>query len=230
MPVFSPDIMSNEDLEAVAEWVASLEGGHAHMAATGAGDQLTMHHWMALSALDVGETIEAGHHISHITELTEGQHKARMEEALDLIGTGETHEVAHIVEQMLAGTEAVGFDEVTMHLRMALSSARVEEFEGSAHHMEHYVAVAVPVAAEQGQEIVDSLSRGDTSEAEHEVPSSLTVMHLMTDTMPTPMQMLKRMITMLMPKRMMAINRISVLIEAQFITEVSRSEETLNSR
>ena len=51
MPVFPEDKISNEDLQELAEFIAAMDGGHAQARAGTSGDDLLMHHWMALSAI-----------------------------------------------------------------------------------------------------------------------------------------------------------------------------------
>ena len=173
MPIFPPDKISNEELEAIAEFIGGLSGGHAHVMVPGSGNELTLHHWMALFAIEAGDDSEAIHHVRHLMDLTEGQHRARMQDTLLFIEAGETHEAAHVVESMLAGIDQTGIDEATMHLTLGLSSARVDEAEIAAHHIEHFLEVATGDEHEMGEEIFDLLVAGDFLEAEHRLEQLL---------------------------------------------------------
>ena len=167
MPIFPPDRISNEELDAIAEFIDGLEGGHAHGRPPGSGDELTLHHWMALFALEAEDGSEATHHVRHIMELTEGQHLARMKDTISLIETGEIHEAGHVIETMLAGLEGADIDEATMHLKLALSSARVDEAVIAAHHVEHFLDTVTDHEHESGKEILDTLAAGELLEAVH---------------------------------------------------------------
>ena len=173
MPIFPPDKISNEELEAIAEFIGGLSGGHAHVMVPGSGNELTLHHWMALFAIEAGDDSEAIHHVRHLMDLTEGQHRARMQDTLLFIEAGETHEAAHVVESMLAGIDQTGIDEATMHLTLGLSSARVDEAEIAAHHIEHFLEVATGDEHEMGEEIFDLLVAEDFLEAEHRLEQLL---------------------------------------------------------
>jgi mono/diheme cytochrome c family protein len=74
MPVFPPDKISNKEL---AEFIAGMDGGLARAGMP--GDDLLMHHWMALSAIETNDDNEASHHVAHILEGAEGQHLRLME-------------------------------------------------------------------------------------------------------------------------------------------------------
>lgn len=64
MPVFPPDKISNKELQELAEFIAGMDGGLAHAGMS--GDDLLMHHWMALSAIETNGNNEASHHVAHI--------------------------------------------------------------------------------------------------------------------------------------------------------------------
>lgn len=173
MPVFPPDKVSDEELEAIVEFIEGLEGGHGHVRAGGSGEELVLHHWMALFSMEAGDNDEAMHHVGHILELAEGEHEARMQEAQSLLEAGDMHEAAHTVEEMLAGMEIGGLDETTMHLRLALSSARVEDTKNAIHQMEHYTEKVSGPRMERGEEILSMIHGDMMHEAEHEMEELL---------------------------------------------------------
>lgn len=139
MPVFPPDKISKEELEEIAEYVASLGGGHGHAQTMNVGDAVAQHHWMALFALEQEDQQEATHHLNHLMELVSGDHAARMQEALKETEAGRYHDGAHVVEEMLAGIDPLELTQRDMHLRLAISAARVEEAPEAIHQMEHYL-------------------------------------------------------------------------------------------
>ena len=80
-----------------------------------------------------------------------------------------------MIEDMLAGTASPGLDEREVHLRLAITSIKVDEPGDAAHHLEHYLELAEDDSKEAGigAGIMDLLSAGDLSEAEHRI-SELT--------------------------------------------------------
>ena len=175
MPVFPPDRVSNQELAQIAEYVTGLSGPHGHMAPVNLADSISQHHWMALFALKDDAQEEAVHHINHIITLVEGGHLARMRESLQIIEAGNIHDAAHIIEDMLAGTASPELDEMKVHLRLAITSIKVEDPGDAAHHLEHYLDLVEGDSkeAEIGSEIMDLLEAGDLQEAEHHI-SGLT--------------------------------------------------------
>ncbi|MCH8090239.1 MAG: cytochrome c, partial [Chloroflexi bacterium] len=104
MPLFSPDEISNEELEQIAEFIASLPAGHMHVREVDVGREVALHHWMALISLEEDEIIEAIHHVEHIIGLVQGIHLARMQEILQQLQEGDVHDGVHGIQDMLAGT------------------------------------------------------------------------------------------------------------------------------
>ena len=96
-----------------------------------------------------------------------------MTDALEMIESGEVHEAGHIIETMLAGIEQNTLDEPIMHLKLALSSVRVEEPATAAHHLEHYLGLDAGQKNEAGEEILDSLLGDKLLEAEHGIEQLL---------------------------------------------------------
>jgi hypothetical protein len=82
MPPFPPGEISNEELEQIAEFIASLPSEHPHMRLVDVGRDIALHHWMALISLEEGEIAEGVHHLESIIELVQGAHLARMQEIL----------------------------------------------------------------------------------------------------------------------------------------------------
>lgn len=171
MPVFSPDKVTNDDLEEIAGYIGSLGGGHLHQTPAAAADALAQHHWMALFALKDESGAEAAHHIDHINQLVLGDHLARMQESLRLIEEGALHDAAHLIEGMIAGTAVPDVTEPAMHIRLALSSTAVEEPEDARHHLEHFLSLVQPNSreAETAAAAIALLEAGELTEAGHAI-------------------------------------------------------------
>jgi hypothetical protein len=167
MPVFPLDKISNEEMQAITEYIDGLsaDGEHVHAQASVGPDELSLHHWMALFPIEADDPKEGSHHLGHIVDLTEGEHLAQMQKAIALLEEGEVHEGAHIVEGMLAGLEEVALDDSRMHLTLALSSARVREHDSSLHHLEHFLDSASGGRHEAAEEIVSMLQTGAVHDA-----------------------------------------------------------------
>ena len=177
MPAFSEQQISDRELEAIAQFIAGLEGeGHLHAEVPPA--ELTaaveMHHWMALEALKAETPEDAIHHVGHIIELLEeGEHRHQMEAILGSLRAGETHGPEHQIEEMVAGTVVPGLTLTQLHLRQALVALAVEDVADALHHVLHFQDSASPEELDLGVEILDLLERGDLHDAEHEIQELL---------------------------------------------------------
>ena len=102
MPAFSEGQLSDEGLESIAHYLASLEGeDHAHPEPAELKVAVEMHLWMALEALKAGDREDATYHVRHINEpLEDGEHQHHMQAILDSLGTGDTHDSEHEIEGM----------------------------------------------------------------------------------------------------------------------------------
>ena len=167
MPVFSPDKITSEELDQIAQFIASLSEGHGHTTPADIGENLVNHHWMALLSLEEGDVPETIHHVNHIIELVKGEHLARMQAILQQLEAGDIHESTHGIEDMLAGTADPALSVDRMHLQMALSSLRVDGIEGAMHHVSHFLQTATDEEAQQAQGILDAVHQLQFQEAEH---------------------------------------------------------------
>ena len=167
MPPFSTEEISNEELDSIVAYVLSFEGGHGH---GGEGvdvvQELAMHHWMAIFALEDGNTVEARHHVEHILEAVEGLHANRMQEALQALDADDIKGAQHAVEDMLAGVAEPELTATDMHLRMAVSAMRVDAPEFAIDHLEHIHATAPAELQEQIAAAITLLQADDLHEAE----------------------------------------------------------------
>lgn len=165
MPVFPPDKVSNEEMDALSVFIGGLGGEHKHVRDASSPDEMALHHWMALFSIEAGDPVEGAHHLGHIVDLTEGEHLAQMKKAIALLEEGDTDEGARIVERMLAGLEEVGLDVSEIHLTLALSSARVEETGLSIQHVQHFLDLSTGQRKETAEEILALLRSGDVQDA-----------------------------------------------------------------
>ena len=165
MPVFPPDKISNEELDEIAMYIGGLGEGHAHMSGAVSPGEVVLHHWMALSSIEADNVTEAVHHLGHIIELTEGQHRAQMEKTITLLNEGSVEEGTRIVEAMLAGLEHVDMDESSIHLTLALSSAVVEQVDVAERHVEHFLETATGEDQEAAEHILSLLQDGEIHDA-----------------------------------------------------------------
>lgn len=173
MSVFPPDKISNEEIAAIAEFIEGLDAGHGHARTGLSANELVMHHRMALLAAEDDELQEAIHHVNHLIDLTEGEHKVRMKEALTALESGEVHDGLHVLENMIAGIDVAGLDEESMQLTLALSSVRLEDADSASHHMGHYTALAMGDHLEKGQHIATLIQDSLFAEAVGELVALL---------------------------------------------------------
>lgn len=177
MPVFPPDKVSAAQLDDLVAYITGLGEGHAHQREGGdIGAEMQMHHWMALFAIEDGGIDEGRHHIQHIIELTEGEHRARMQTVLTELDAGQDHEAAHTIEEMLAGVLENGASGGTMHLKLALSSVRIDDADGAFHHMEHFIEAVGTTEREAGEAVMTLIQADDHMQAEHDLVELLEAM------------------------------------------------------
>ncbi|MDA1216405.1 MAG: cytochrome c [Chloroflexi bacterium] len=176
MPSFTVDQISDEELELIADYIASLEGeGNEHHEGMELTAALEMHHWMALDAIEVGEPDEAIHHVQHIIDLLEaGDHHDRMEAVLEALQAGDVHDPEHEIEEMLAGTASPDLSLRDLHLQQAMAAIATDEVPDALHHVLHAQNEADPSAADALGEIVDLLNAGELHDAEHEIGELLS--------------------------------------------------------
>lgn len=179
MPAFSEEQVSDEELEAIAFYITSLESeGHAHAEVETAqlGVVVEMHHWMALEALKADVIEDAIHHVEHIIELLDdGEHQDRMKVIREDLQARNTHDAEHNIEEMLTGKAAPDLTLAQLHLRQALVALAVEDVADAKHHVEHFEELAG--AQEAQAEILELLGKGNLHQAEHEIQELLGEEH-----------------------------------------------------
>ena len=171
MPVFPVDKLSDAELGMIVAFLEALPGHHLHEEPGDLGQEVALHHWMALLALEAGDVAEAVHHVEHIIELVEGDHLARMQHVLQELEEGHTHDAAHTIEDMVAGTVFPELVELRMHL--LLSAVRVDDGVNAVHHLDHFLELASPEDLSKGRGVLAHLQGGEFHEAEHELEELL---------------------------------------------------------
>ncbi len=181
MPAFSEEQVSDEELDAIAHYIANLESeGHAHAEVESAqlGVVVEMHHWMALEALKAEVIEDAIHHVEHIIGLLDdGEHQDRMKVIREDLQARNTHDAEHNIEEMLAGKAAPDLTLAQLHLRQALVALAVENVVDAKHHVEHFQELAGAQEGQQVAEILELLGKGDLHQAEHEIQELLGEEH-----------------------------------------------------
>lgn len=180
MPAFGLAQISDDELDAIAGFIVSLEGdGHQHHASIEDPGKLAaaveMHHWMALEALEANDPAEAIHHVGHIIESLEpGDHQDRMQEIqASLQSGGDSHEIEHEIEEMLAGSASPGLTIFQLHLRQALDSLDAGDASEAKHHVAHAQETGGESAAVVLAEVQELLGLEDHHGAEHEIQEIL---------------------------------------------------------
>ncbi len=177
MPAFSEDQVSDEELDAIIHYIASLESeGHAHAEVNNAqlGVIVEMHHWMALEALKADVLEDAVHHVEHIIELLDdGDHQDRMKVIREDLQVSNIHDAEHEIEEMLAGRAAPDLTLAQLHLRQALVALAVEGLGDAKHHVEHFQILVGAQEAQRVAEILELLGESDLHQAEHEIQELL---------------------------------------------------------
>ena len=107
--------------------------------------------------------------VLHIIELTEGEHQARMRNVLAELEADNPHDAAHDIQEMLAGVLTDGYSGATMHLSLALSSARIGDAGGTAHHVSHFIEVADGPNRVSGEAVLALAVADKLVEAEHQL-------------------------------------------------------------
>jgi hypothetical protein len=107
-----------------------------------AGEQsssVRLHHWRALKALEDGNVEDAVHHVEHVAQLVEGDHRDAMSRIVPDLQEGRLDIAQHEIERMLSGYVGPDLSEDQVHLQMALYSLSVDDLEEASHHVAHFM-------------------------------------------------------------------------------------------
>ena len=169
MPAFGAERISDRELDLIAAYVESLEGGDPHTEPT-LGDAVAIHHWMALTALAAQRVDEATHHVGHAIGLIEdAEHRGQMEAVLGFLASGQLHDAEHEIEAMLAGTAEPELSRGELHLQLALGAAQAGDGPEAAHHLDHFIAQAGGTEPEGASEALEHIEAGELEEAGHAI-------------------------------------------------------------
>jgi hypothetical protein len=148
MIVFGPDVIPEEDLEALVAYITSLEmgddmvmgGDHAHEhGGVAPGDILFAHHWMLWLALESDNLDEALHQVVHINERVEGIHLVKMQEVFNAMSEDDMDTARTIVEPMVTDVGEFSDDINTVILQMLYLAVTTGDTESALHFANHYV-------------------------------------------------------------------------------------------
>ncbi len=174
MPRSGPEQISDDELEEIADYIESLGPVGEHNEPIAMEDALTVHHWMALSALESDNPTEAEHHVRHIIEIvTDPEHKSQMEAILEDVLAGKDHDASHAVEEMLVMKAEPELPMRKMHLQLALASIAAGVSQDAKHHLEHSINLATGDDKIRGEEIIELLEQNNIHDAEHELEELL---------------------------------------------------------
>ena len=106
MPMFPANVLSDGDLGKIIEFILGLDGAHAHIPSEDITQEVALHHWMALLALQFDDIPDAIHHVEHINELVTGEHLHQMEEVLSSLEEGHNHDATRCASHERGGLDA----------------------------------------------------------------------------------------------------------------------------
>ncbi len=147
MPAFSPEELSDEDLEKIVAWIDSLgeEMVMEHSEAE-TSPELSMtengHLRLILDALAAESQADAVHHAQHLVEDASPEVKELAEKLLADLQAGKAHDVEAEVGEVLGDAAQEDFDVVSVHLGMSLAAAQREDDADVEHHLQSAVEAA----------------------------------------------------------------------------------------
>lgn len=176
MPAYSREQLSDEELDAIVDYIAGLEPAEEHVEPLELSDVVATHHWMALGALAAEDSQDALHHIGHILEAVDDrEHREALVEARQLVRAGDLHEAEHLIQEMLAGTAEPELGIGRLHLRLALTAVDQGDTEEAIHQVRHFMERAQGPDRRQGEVALDHLRAGELHDAEHAIADLLGV-------------------------------------------------------
>ena len=129
---------------------------------------------MAISAIAVGDTGDALHHVGHIIETVQGEHRETME-ARRHLRAGELHEAEHLIEEMLSGKAKPELSRERLSLRLALTAVDQRDRQEALHQIRHVLELAKGARRQKGEAVLAHLREGDLHGAEHGIADLLGV-------------------------------------------------------
>jgi mono/diheme cytochrome c family protein len=175
MPAYSTEQLSDEDLEAIAGYIEGLEPMEQHVEPVKLSEVVSIHHWMAISAIAAGDREDALHHVGHIIEAVTGEHREAMTQARELLREGDLHEAEHLIEEMLAGKAEPELGRARLALRLALTAVDQGDRAEAIHQLRHFIEAAKGAEREKGQAALAHLRERDLHGAEHGIADLLGI-------------------------------------------------------
>ena len=175
MPAYPVEQLPDDELMAIADYIAGLEPAKEHVEPVRLSEVLAVHHWMAISAISVGDRGDALHHVGHIIEAVKGEHRDAMEEARRHLRAGELHEAEHLIEEMLAGKAKPELSRARLSLRLALTAVEGRDRAEAIHQLRHFLELARGANRQKGEAVLAHLREGDLHGAEHGIADLLGI-------------------------------------------------------
>ena len=175
MPAYPVEQLPDDDLDAIAKYIGGLEPMEEHVEPVKLSEVLAVHHWMAISAIAVGDRGDALHHIGHIIETVKGEHLRAMQEARRHLRAGELHEAEHLIEEMLAGKAKPELSRERLSLRLALTAVDRRNRQEAVHQLRHFLELAKGAERQKGEAVLAHLREGDFHGAEHGIADLLGI-------------------------------------------------------
>lgn len=175
MPAYPVEQLPDDDLEAIAGYIAGLAPMEEHVEPVRLSEVLAVHHWMAISAIAVGDGGDALHHVGHIIETVQGEHLQAMQEARRHLRAGELHEAEHLIEEMLAGKAKPELSRERLSLRLALTAVDQRDRAEAIHQLRHFLELAKGADRQKGEAVLTHLREGDLHGAEHGIADLLGI-------------------------------------------------------
>lgn len=174
MPAFSTADISDQELELIAAYIASLGPVQEEPEFILMGEtQLTLYR-SVLEALKAGNTEEAKTQLVQFAEATEDhEQKHQVEELLEMVGAGKLHDAEHMLEAMLEGQPEPSQDMPETHLRQALKALEDRELDMVAQHLEEFIAVAQGMDRIKTQTALDLFNAKEYHDAGHGIEELL---------------------------------------------------------
>jgi mono/diheme cytochrome c family protein len=170
MPSSGPELISDDELEKIIDYIGSLAPVAEHVEPLAMEDALVMHHWMALSALEADNPDEAEHHVLHIIGIViDPEHKSKMGDILEDIQAGDHHDASHGIEEMIVTKAEPELAMKELHLQLALAAIGGEDSVDAKHHLNHYIDVVTGDEKVRGEEVIELLEQDNFHDAKHEI-------------------------------------------------------------
>jgi hypothetical protein len=124
-----------------------------------------LHHWQALSAIHDEDVGEAVHHVEHIIDAVQGDHRLAMRAVLYYLEDGRLHLAEHEIGEMLSGEAEPNLSPTMLHLQMGLAALGGDNVQDAMHHITHFVDFAPDADAAHGRAALEALSTGEIVDA-----------------------------------------------------------------